>query len=242
MRIQPVIFSLLLILSYTVSAQSKKEIESLTTTSKNTIDIPLSYMCSFPTPELREWDKGYNAYLKYLTPAVMKTQLGMSFVKDGIQYWWIYPSAKPHVQLDTVTMINSKEQMYGTWRAVKSRRILFTDSSSYVADKVFRSDSLLAETQEDIFFVFNQKSLGVYAKETPEGKLKHISNTRYDIESKRYLMLYKVFKGGAGISLAGIDDKGRLIIHANHVEERKVPNNYIVYETIVDQMIFEKVK
>jgi hypothetical protein len=94
---------------------------------------------------------------------------------------------------------------------------------------------------DDLFLRIDDKHFRLYAKDEGKNDFKREGNVRYALESGRYLLLYKIAKGGAAVSQAGIDKEGRLIMHAAMVEIRKLPNNYVVYEAVISQTVYERV-
>ena len=55
-------------------------------------------------------------------------------------------------------------------------------------------------------------------------------------------MLYKLSKGGAGVSQMGIDENGYLILNYPRVIENVKKDEYYSYYAVIEQYIFEKVR
>jgi len=231
----PLVFS-----AFIAAAQSKTDIEKLAIAPKKTVELPLDYAISLPG--VLQWDHDYHLYDHFMTRTVSKTQIGLSFKKDSVETLWCAGSARPHAQLDTSTIITDPKQLIGTWRSVSNRTINFQDSAIWSTREYLRNNTLIKQQNgDDVFLQITDKQLRLYAK--PEGKenFKREGSGRYALESGRYLMLYKLVKGGASISQVGIDKEGRLVMQAAIVEERKIRGSYIVYEAIISQSVFERV-
>jgi hypothetical protein len=84
-------FKLLLVgviaLAVTACSIPKETIATLQSTPKKSVEFPLEYANSFPAQVWEEWDEGYDSYDKFLTRAVKRTQLGMSYTRDGVRTW-----------------------------------------------------------------------------------------------------------------------------------------------------------
>lgn len=209
---------------------------------KEEVDFPLDYCNLFPdTSSFEQWDKDYNLYEKFLTKDILKTQMGLSYTINGVQIWWCVPSARTHVQLDTLTMISNKDMVIGEWRAVTNRRITYEDSASYSEKKMYRSAKLDYNNKEDdIYLNITNDKFRLFAKSEGKDRFRSVVNKNYDIASKRYLMLYGFTKAASAISFIGLDKENRLILNSYYVQERKIKGNYIVYQATMTQMIFKK--
>lgn len=228
---------------YTAAYGGKKDIEALAAAPKKTAAFPLEYMIALPILDTNQWDGDYNYYARLVTPAVRKTQMGLSYTVNGVHTWWCVPAANSHAQLDTATRIADKEKLKGTWRAVCNRKVVFIDSASFVTGRIYRSNNLKANLdQDDLFAVFDEKGLEMYVKEEGKSKFKKMLNSHYDIEAGRYMMLYKIIKSSSGIMQAGIDKDGHLILQSTMVTENKKAHQYITYIADAEQFIFEKVE
>ena len=222
----------------------KEVVYRLDNQTKVHVDLPLDYCNLFPdSSSFEQWDKDYNLYEKFLTKDILKTQMGLSYTINGVQIWWCVPSARTHVQLDTVTMISNKDLVVGEWRAVTNRRITFEDSASYSVKKMYRSAKLDYDNKEDdVYLSITPEKFKLYAKTKGKDNYKNVANKNYDIESKRYLMLFGSSKSASAISFIGLDKENRLILNSYYVQERKIKGTYIVYQATMTQMIFERIK
>lgn len=237
------LLSIALLVSVISVGQSKSDIEQLAQAPKKTKAFDISYSILLPTPEIGKWDDDYNSFLKYVSPAIQKIQFGLSYTNNGVSTWTCIPSAIPHAQLDTATMITDKDKLPGTWRSVTHRSIRFVDSACQPAKKIYRTDTLLEDmSKDDVFAVFADNHFKLFAKEDGKEKFKNIISSKYQLENGRYLMLYKLFKASSGISQIGIDKDGYLIINYAAVIENKQQNSYITYIAVINQFIFERVK
>ena len=232
----------LLLVAVISAAQSKSDIEQLAArVPQKTKTFNITHGISLPTPVMGEWDNDYNRFLKYVSPAISKTQAGFSYTNNGVTTWTCIPSAMPHAQLDTATMITNKDTLLGTWRAVTHRSIRFVDSASLLANHIYRYDTLLNDmSKDDVFAIFTDKHFKLFAKEEGKNKFKNAVSAQYQVENGRYLMLYKLFKSASGISQIGMDKDGYLIINYAAVIENKRMNNYITYTAVINQFIFER--
>lgn len=233
-----------IILSFPANTYSQqKEFEQLALTPKTAIHIPVDYKISRPRLEFPLWDKDYDVFYSYLTPTLKKTQAALSYTDDGVVTSVIPNSIMPHAQLDTGTIITNPD-LAGTWRMLVFRSIRFNDSV-YIPTKTYYrlADTLLDDKSKDeAFAVFSGNQFKLYAREVGEKNFKKEISSRYSIESKRYLMLYKLFRAGAGVSQFGVDEKGYLILNYPKVIEHVKKGAYFSYYTMIDQYVFEKVK
>ncbi|MFM2226548.1 MAG: hypothetical protein RJA07_2750 [Bacteroidota bacterium] len=233
---------LLTIALLTISCGVPKEtLQHIQTSKKETVDFPVDYANLFPTLTFEQWDNDYNYYERYLTQDIMQTQMGLSYENNGVHTWWCMPSARTHVQLDTATMINDSKAVIGEWRSVCNRRILYSDSVVYADKKIYRNSKLVHnETDADAFLSITDTKFNLYGADKAGAKFKRIVSKKYELQSKRFLMLYNLSKASAAISFVGIDKEGHLIINSYSVQERKRKGIYITYEAVMIQMIYKR--
>ena len=124
------------------------------------------------------------------------------------------------------------------------RSIRFNDSIDIRRKTYYRlADSILTDKSNDeAFAIFDDNNFKLYAREVGESRFKKEISSKYTIEGKRYIMLYKFAKAGAGVSQIGIDEKGHLIMNYATVIEHIKKDQYFSYYSIIDQYVFEKVK
>ena len=219
----------------------KELLQKIESGKKEIIDLPLDYANLFPTPTFEQWDKDYNYYERYLTQDILRTQMGLSYDNNGVHTWWCMPSARTHVQLDTATMITDSKAVIGNWRSVCNRRVSYTDSIVYADKKIYRNSKLLHnETDADAFLSITDTKFNLYGANKTGASFKRVASKNYEIQSKRFLLLYGVSKASAAISFVGIDKEGRLIINSYWVQERKVKGTYITYEAVMIQLIYKR--
>jgi hypothetical protein len=233
-----------LLVTVDITAQ-KPDFERLSEIPKDTaISIPLDYKISRPRPELNNWDIDYDAYKKFHTAAIRKTQAYYSYTVKGVVTIVTPNSIIPHAQLDTATVLKNSEALIGTWRMIKFRSVSFNDSFSLQTKTYYRlSDLLLADKSADeAFAVITEGDFKIYAKEAGKSKFKKMLSAQYVIENNKFMIMYKLVKSGGGVSQIGIDEKGYLIINYPKVIEHVKKDEYISYYTIIDQYIYEKVK
>ncbi len=232
----------LIFIATSIAAQSKADIEKLAVSPKKTIDLPIDYAVLLPTPDTEKWDDDYHSYDHFATAAVRKTQMGMSYEDKGVHVWWCVPSARPHAEMDTSMRITDPTQLIGTWRAMSSRTIKFQDSAMLDRNEILRNNTIVKqENGDDVFLQISDKQFRLYAKMEGKKDFKREASVRYALEGGRYLLLYKIAKGGAAVSQVGIDKEGRLVMHSAIVEERKLPGYYIVYQAIISQSVYERI-
>jgi hypothetical protein len=233
----------ILAVSVTMYAQ-QNEFEQLASAPKKATSFPLDYKILRPRLEFKLWDNDYDIFYSYLTPAIRKTQASMSYEDRGVVTTFTPNSIMPHAQLDTSTMVRSNTHLLGTWRMIVFRSIRFNDSAHIPSLTYYRlADTLLDDKSKDeAFAIFDNKDFKLYAREVGESRFKKEISTKYKIENERYIMLYKFFKSGAGVSQFGIDEKGYLIVNYPRVIENVKKGEYISYYAVIDQYIFEKVK
>jgi hypothetical protein len=98
------------------------------------------------------------------------------------------------------------------------------------------------KSNDEAFAVFTDNQFKLYVREAGKTGFKKEIATKYKVESNRFLMLYKFFKSGAGISQMGMDENGYLILNYPKVIENVKKGEYFSYYAIIEQFIFEKVK
>ncbi len=222
----------------------EKEFEQLALTQKTSVNFPLDYKILRPRLEYPLWDNDYDLYYSYLTPALRKTQAALSYNNNGIVSSFTPNSIMPHAQLDTTTIISNDNNLTGTWRMLTFRSARFNDSVYIPTRTYYRlADTLLDDKSNDeAFAVFTDNQFKLFVREAGKTSFKKEISSKYKIENKRFLMLYKLFKSGAGISQLGLDEKGYLILNYPKVIENVKKGEYFSYYTIIDQYIFEKVR
>jgi hypothetical protein len=222
----------------------EKEFEQLALTQKTSISFPLDYKVLRPRLEYPLWDKDYDKYYSHLTPTLRKTQAALSYNNNGVVTSFTPNSIMPHAQLDTNTIISNTTNLMGTWRMLAFRSIRFNDSV-YIPTKTYYrlTDTLLDDKSNDeAFAVFTDNQFKLFVREVGKTSFKKEISSKYKIENKRFLMLYKIFKSGAGISQFGLDEKGYLILNYPKVIENVKKGEYFSYYAIIEQYIFEKVR
>ncbi len=221
------------------------DFEQISKTSKDTtVSFPLGYKISRPRLEYPYWDRDFDVYYNFLTPAIRKTQASMSYTENGVVTTITPNSIIPHAQLDTTTMVYDPEKFAGTWRMMKFRSIRYNDSVYIPAKAYYRlPDTILDDKSNDeVFAVISGKNFKLYAKEAGESNFKRVMSAKYKIENRRFIMMYKLVKASAGVSQIGIDEKGYLILNYPKVIENVKGGEYFSYYAIIEQYIFEKVK
>jgi hypothetical protein len=240
-------YILVLVIILTFSADSysqEKQFEQIALTQKTPLNFPIDYKILRPRLEYPLWDKDYDIFYSYLTPALRKTQATLSYNNNGVVTSFTPNSIMPHAQLDTSTIISNDTDLLGTWRMLVFRSIRFNDSI-YIPTKTYYrlSDTLLDDKSKDeAFAIFTDNNFKLYAREVGKTSFKKEISTKYNIENKRYIMFYKFFKSGAGVSQFGLDEKGYLILNYPKVIENVKKGEYFSYYAIIEQYIFEKVK
>lgn len=231
-----------LIFSADIHAQ-EKEFEQLALTPKTAVSFPLDYKISRPRLAYPLWDDDYDKYYSYLTPALRKTQAALSYTENGVVSSFTPNSIMPHAQLDTNTIAANATSLPGTWRMLSYRSISFNDSVDIPTKTYYRlTDTLLDDKSKDeVFAVFTDNQFRLFAREAGKANFKKEISSKYKIENKRFLMLYKVFRSGAGVSQFGFDENGYLILNYPKVIENTRKGEYFSYYAIIEQYIFIKV-
>ena len=234
----------LTIISVDIFAQDD-DFEQLSKTPKDTtVNFPLDYKISRPRLEFPNWDRDFEVYYSFLTPAIKKTQASMSYTQDGVVTTMTPNSIIPHTQLDTTTTVDDPKKFIGTWRMIKFRSIRYNDSI-YIPTKTYYrlSDILLDDKSNDeAFAVISDNNFKLYAKETGKTDFKKMMSAKYRIENKRFILMYKLAKASGGVSQIGIDERGYLILNYPKVIESVKKGEYVSYYAVIEQYIFEKVK
>ena len=222
----------------------EKEFEQLALTPKTSIKFPLDHKILRPRLEYPSWDKDYDKYYSFSTPTLKKTQAAISYTDKGVVTSIIPNAIMLHAQLDTNTIFSNESDLAGTWRMLSFRSIRFNDSVFIPTKTYYRlADTLLHDKSNDeAFAVFTDDQFKLFVKEVGKPGFKKEVASKYKIENKRFLMLYKFIKAGAGVSQFGIDEKGYLILNYPKVIEHVKKGEYFSYYAIIDQYIFEKVK
>ena len=222
----------------------EKEFEQIAFTQKTSINFPLEYKILRPRLEYPLWDKDYDKYYSYLTATLRKTQAALSYNNNGVVSSFTPNSIMPHAQLDTNTIISNGNNLTGTWRMLTFRSIRFNDSV-YIPTKTYYrvTDTLLDDKSNDeAFAVFTDNQFKLFVREVGKTSFKKVISSKFKIENQRFLMVFKFFKSGAGVSQFGLDEKGYLILNYPRVIENVKEGEYFSYYSIIDQYIFEKVK
>ena len=236
-------FAFITVPSVCVLSQESK-FEQLTLTPKTRATFPLEYKMLRPRLEFPDWDNDFDKFYAYLTPALRKTQASLSYTQDGVISTMTPNSIIPHAQLDTNTIITDKEEIVGTWRMLTFRSIRCNDSV-YIPTKTYYrlADTLLDDKSNDeAFAVLTDDNFRLYVREAAKKEFKKVMSSKYKVENRRFVMLYKFSKSGAGVSQFGIDENGYLILNYPKVIENVKKGEYFSYYAIIEQYIFEKVK
>ncbi|GAB2953481.1 hypothetical protein GCM10027048_18320 [Hymenobacter coalescens] len=207
--------------------------------SADTVRFPLRYCTALPRTGFEQWDADFERYTKWMTPEIRKTQVGLSFQREGVVTWVCRPSANPHAQLDTATAIRDAARLQGNWRAVSNRVVLHVDSASFADKRIYRTAALLPGGSPATLQVTDRKFAFTQVG-AADGKPSKTQNSNYELVNQRYLLLYRLSKAAGAIQQVGLDPEGRLVLHSASVEERKIPGRYQVYQTIINQVIFER--
>jgi hypothetical protein len=195
----------------------------------DTTSFPATYATALPSLRPEQWEKDYARYQKFLTPQINRTQIGMSFLVDGVHIWRCQPSASPHAQLDTTTRIQDPARLMGAWHSVVNRVVTHIDSFSVKDQKFYRRASVFNRPDNLALQMTAQKF--TMASDAPKGQR---LTKKYALVNQRYLLVQ------GAVSQIGLDAAGRLILHNAAVTERKVPGQYLTYQTVVWQAILAK--
>jgi hypothetical protein len=221
------------------------DFEQFTKNQKDTtINFSLDYKISRPRLEYPSWDKDFDVYYDFLTPAIRKTQASFSYNDKGVITTVTPNSIIPHTQLDTTTTVNDSKSFIGTWRMIKFRSMRFNDSVYLPTKTYYRLPDVLLQdkSNEEAFAVISENNFKLYAKEIGKTDFKKMMSAKYKIENSRFILMYKLAKAGGGVSQIGIDEKGYLILNYPKVIENIKKGEYFSYYAIIEQYIFEKVK
>ncbi len=233
-------YLMLISIIFTDCGVPKEIMNRINSVPKKMMDFPIDYCIALPTPTFEKWDSVYDSFNKFLNAQIMRTQLGISSIDNGVETWWCYPAVRTHTQIDTTTMIKVQKEVIGDWRIICNRKISFTDSASFLDRKIYRNNEVIYnEKDADIFLTMTDSKLKIYGTEKSESKYKLIAKN-YSILNGRFLMVYGVSKLSGAMSQIGIDKDGHLIINTYWVEERKIKKQYITYQSIVTQNIFKR--
>ncbi|MBF9223594.1 hypothetical protein [Hymenobacter ruricola] len=201
--------------------------------------FPLSYCTSLPRLSVDDWEQDYAKYERLLTPEIRRTQLGLSYLQGNVQVWWCQPSASPHAQLDTLTRVANAAQLEGKWKSVLARTIVHRDSAVIREKKFYRSARLKA-SDEQVDVTLADGRITLLARHGATAPLEKLGRKKYALVNGRYLLVYGLAKGAGAVSQVGLDPAGRLVLHSCAVTERKVRGQYLTYETVLNQTVFER--
>ena len=221
------------------------DFEQYTKTPKDTtINFTLDYKISRPRLEYPNWDKDFDVYYNFHTPAIRKTQASFSYNDKGVITTVTPNSIIPHSQLDTATTVNDSKRFLGTWRMIKFRSMKFNDSVYLPTKTYYRIPDVLLEdkSNDEAFAVISENNFKLYAKEIGKTDFKKMMSAKYKIENSRFILVYKLARAGGDVSQIGIDEKGFLILNYPKVIENVKKGEYFSYYAIIEQYIFEKVK
>ena len=221
------------------------DFEQFTKSPKDTsVNFSLDYKISRPRLEYSSWDRDFDVYYYFLTPAIRKTQASLSYTDKAVITTVTPNSIIPHAQLDTSTMVDDAKKFIGTWRMIKFRSIRFNDSVYIPTKTYYRLPDILLEdkSKDEAFAVISDNRFKLYAKEIGKANFKKMMSAKYQIENSRFILMYKLAKSGGGVSQIGIDEKKYMILNYPKVVENVKKGEYFSYYTIIEQYIFEKVK
>ena len=199
----------------------------------------MTYCTVLPRLEFGEWEEDYAKYDRFLTPEIRHTQLVISYMHGNVHTWWCQPSASPHAQLDTLTRLTNPMQLEGHWKSVLSRTIVHRDSAVFSEKRFYRSVQLKPSNKQAEAMLADGR-FTLLARHGPTAALEKIGRKKYAVVSGRYLLVYGFNKAGGAVTQVGIDPSGRMLLHSCAVTERKVRGQYLTYETVLNQTIFER--
>ncbi len=198
-----------------------------------------TYATALPTLAFGDWERDYGRYERFVTKDIARTQMGVTFEKDGIASWVVGNSARPHAQLDTATRILDPAKLVGRWQSVVSRVVVHRDSAVMAEKKFYRSATirpLPGQTQ----VTFADGKVTISTRPSAEAVYERAGRQKYALVSGRYLLLYGLSKTSGSISFVGFDAAGRLILRNCSATERRVRGRYLTYQTVMQEGIFER--
>ncbi|MBC7448388.1 MAG: hypothetical protein H7330_10045 [Hymenobacteraceae bacterium] len=207
------------------------------TPAPDTARFSATYATALPSPVRGEWERDYRKYERFMTKDVARTQMGVTFEKDGIATWFVSNSARPHAQLDTATRIPDAAKLVGRWQSIAHRAVVHRDSAVTTEPTCHRSATLVqmpGQTQ----LAFADGKVTISTRPTPEAVYERAGRQKYALINGRYLLLYGLSKAGGSISLVGFDAANRLILRNCTATERRVRGRYITYQTVIQEGIF----
>ena len=238
------LLSLLITISNLVVAQEAM-FEAVSKNPRDTtIQFPLDYKIARPRLMFPSWDRDFDVYYGYHTPAIKKTQAAMTFRQDSVEIILTPNSIIPHAQLDSTTIVEDPKRLIGTWRMLRFRSIRFNDSVWLPTKTYYRlEDSLIEDKSKDeAFAVITADHVKLFARESGKSSFKKMMSARYTMENRRYLLMYKLAKAAGAVSQVGLDENGYLILNYPKVIERIKKGSYFSYFAVIEQYIFEKVQ
>lgn len=237
---QKLFIVILLFVGADMQAQTVREIATLATRPRNFVSLDVDYYILLAEQSEQE---AFDKTFRKRTPAdVMARQKEKLTENKKVSFLKCQPCVLPYAQLDTQANIPFKRNLLGYWRAVCIRTIRLSDSVSYINSLFYRNATIQFEDSSDMIISLTEDAIRVYYKGTDKEKYQVITDSKYELEGKRFIMVYKNLRNEADVFQVGIDSLGRLIVNNSASYQRRESGQSNAYVTTTTQLVLEKLK
>ena len=195
-----------------------------------------------PDLNINTWGNSYDEMHRSVPTEVKKTQMGLSFVDNGVENYFCRPSAFPHFYLDTLLSIsNYSQDIFGNWSLIKYGSVQVSDSISISDSTINRNIEILDVVPDNALLQVFPNRYILFAKSPSEQKYKKVNSSSYYLLNGRYFMVYRFFKSGAATNFVGIDENGLLFWDNYGVNDSMKYGEYVIRRVTIFRMVFEKI-
>jgi len=168
--------------------------------------------------------------------------MGISMTDKGVESYFCKPYAYPHVVIDPKYSFNHPKEIMGYWKLINRDLIMYVDSISLSDKSIYQSDSLLKRDTNDVLLEINQKKAKLYVNESGKS-FKNVMSKSYELLDGRFFLIYpSIFKTcpTTATNFVGKTNEGYLIFDNYNFVRKTKPSSFIVFESTVTRMVFEK--
>ncbi len=196
----------------------------------------------FPSIEFNQWLTDMKNFHINIPREVQRNQIGMSFTdpETGNRIYFINPSARPRVMVDTLLRFTDTQKIIGNWQVIASQRILYKDSVSLIDSIITRTNQLLDNNLEEVIVTFDENTMKLYAKNAGSSDFGRKFSRKYKILNGNYLLIYNTLQTTSGTSFVGLTQENELIWDNYFVRDELKDEQYKTYTTIATRMILKK--
>lgn len=226
------------------SCTAPKEITEKINKSNVQYNCPeLTYMTIAPRLSMNEWLPDFNKMIRDVPSEVSRNQIGMSSNNESKQEYWCYPSARPFVQLDTISAIKNVHLLNGLWRVCCNRTIQYKDSVSFKDSSFNRSSKLMRDDKgdDDVVVQFKNSNVKLYYKKKGSNNYKLAMSRHFKLLNGRYLLIYNNLRTTSGTAFIGLTKENKLIWNQYAVNMDTYYDLGKSWLTTMNQFVFEKI-